>query len=249
MKQTLLTTAFLFVYLFSFGQEITFYDELFYPTKYNKKTPPPYYSIVEELATGRKEKFFLLSDSTLIKEKRINSHLEVKDYDEVTFYFDQEGDLIREILYNKEDSIRIIKVFNKEGKLIRRKHFLHSKTIFNAHYDENGDEIEKIAELQAEPYMGNNAWYRYLAQTLRYPKEARIASAKGNILVYFTVSELGEISNIEILNTEEIHFALAGEGYKALKNYPHDWNPYMLNGVPRESEVVIPIKYNEMIYR
>lgn len=249
MKRIFFITVLLFSYTLAFGQGIQYYNETFITEKFKKKSPPKYFSLQKKSNEGMIEEFFLYSDSTLIKKKITYSEIGGLDFHEKTFYFDNRGQLAREVNYNKNDSIRVLKVYNHNGNLVRKTDFLNSKIIFEENYDDNGIKIEKTTELLPEPYQGVKAWNLYLLKNLRYPKEARAESAKGKVLIFFTVSEIGKINNIEILNQSEIHFALAQEAYKLMNNYPHDWNPYILNGQPMEKEVIVPLVFNGIVFR
>jgi hypothetical protein len=249
MTRIILTASFILLYSFTFSQKYTYYNEFFYPVEFNKKSPPSYYSESELIEKFKNEKIYALEDSSLIRTKRIEVNSEGNKLSEVTSYYDSEGKLTQELQFDKDRNNRILRKFDGNGKITRQREFIKFESITDVYFDKNGSEIEKLSELQPEPYKGFNAWYKYLMQNIKYPKEALVGGVKSDVLIYFTVSEQGKIEAIEILNPEEVHFYFAEVAYKLVKNYPHDWNPYILNGETLKKEVIFPIVFNPMIFK
>lgn len=243
------TISFILTFSLTFGQENKYYNEFFYPVKFQKKSPPAYYSESEVIEKFKIEKFYSFEDSLLLRVKKIEKDREGKEINEIISYYDSNGKLTQDLHFNKETNYRILRKFDENGNITRQRDFLKSKSVNDIYFDESGLEIEKKSELHPEPYKGFSAWNKYMVQNIKYPKEARSGQVKADILVYFTVSELGKIADIEILNPDEVNFSFAEVAYNLVKNYPHDWNPYILNGEILKKEVILPIIFNAMTFR
>ena len=249
MIRICLTISFILTFSFTFGQENKYYNEFFYPVKFQKKSPPAYYSESEVIEKFKIEKIYSFEDSLLLRVKKIEKDIEEKEVNEIISYYDSNGKLTQDLHFDKDTNYRILRKFDENGNITRQRDFLKSKSVSDVYFDENGLEIEKKSELHPEPYKGFNAWHKYLIQNIKYPKEALPGQVKADILVYFTVSELGKIGDIEILNADEVHYYFAEVAFNLVKNYPHDWNPYILNGEVLKKEVVLPITFNAMTFR
>jgi protein TonB len=80
---------------------------------------------------------------------------------------------------------------------------------------------------------------RYLAQTIRYPDEAREAGIGGKILVDFFVHEDG---TIETLKTHGHDVSLCKEAIRAIKAMPK-WKPGKVDDKPVKVSFTQPVVF------
>ncbi|SNR95984.1 TonB protein C-terminal [Belliella buryatensis] len=244
MKRILLTTALLFTYILTFGQELKFYNEFFFPVEHKKKSNPFFFSKTKETETKIEEIFYTLSDTTLIRKRVFEKGKDGNAISESITKFNSFGDITFEITRNLQTGFTVSKELNSEGNTIFQKVFTGNLIHDEVYFDENGNEIEKISEQLPEPHLGQIGWNTYIAQNIRVPKEVRYSKKVTRINMSFFINESGEIEDIEVLYPEEIHPALANVAYNLVKNYPEKWSPYVLNGEIKKREIIVPIVFN-----
>lgn len=83
------------------------------------------------------------------------------------------------------------------------------------------------AEVRPEFPGGQEAWYRYLSKTLRYPADAADAGIQGKVFMEFVVQADGRITNV--LVKRGVHPSLDKEALRVVKSMPN-WNPGQQNG-------------------
>lgn len=87
---------------------------------------------------------------------------------------------------------------------------------------------------------GMEALTRYLKNKLRYPADARRDGIEGAVLIGFTVSHTGEITDVKVLRG--IHPDCDNEALRVVTNMP-TWNAAQQNGHPVAIRMVLPIKF------
>lgn len=93
-------------------------------------------------------------------------------------------------------------------------------------------------EITAEPKRGMQEFYRFVAEKMRYPKEARNRGIQGRVFVEFIVNRDGSISDAKVLkgigggcDEEAVRVVLLSQ----------KWLPGMQHGKPVRQKMVIPI--------
>jgi len=76
---------------------------------------------------------------------------------------------------------------------------------------------------------------------MRYPKAARESSIQGKVIVAFTISQQGTVSNCRI--KQSLGYGCDEEGLKAVKRVEGDWLPGLLNGKPVDVEYEMPLSF------
>ena len=87
---------------------------------------------------------------------------------------------------------------------------------------------------------GEEAMFRFMGKTIRYPAEAQRAGTQGIVLLSFIVKADGTIEDIKILNSRGT--ALDKESIRVVQLMP-TWKPALLNGVPVAAPFVLPVTY------
>ncbi|MDO3641190.1 energy transducer TonB [Mucilaginibacter sp. L3T2-6] len=87
---------------------------------------------------------------------------------------------------------------------------------------------------------GIEALYKFLAKTIRYPKEARDAGIQGKVVISFMVETDGSLSDVKI--EKSVHALIDGEALKVIKLSPK-WIPAMKDGKLVRMPYSVPINF------
>ena len=99
-----------------------------------------------------------------------------------------------------------------------------------------GGEVDKMPEFPG----GKKKLSAYIQQELKYPKKAMKEGVEGKVLVSFTVSKSGKVTNTKVV--ESVHPLLDQEAARVVSGMP-DWKPGSSNGKPVAVTLKIPIKF------
>lgn len=102
------------------------------------------------------------------------------------------------------------------------------------------EEIFLVVESQPSFPGGDDALYKYLADNLRYPREAREAGIQGRVFVSFVVEKDGSISNVKVLRG--IGGGCDEEAVRVVLGMPK-WIPGKQRGIPVRVQFNLPIKF------
>lgn len=129
---------------------------------------------------------------------------------------------------NSYDPGQIAKIFvNKQGDqksvvmIVSQDSDLFNKTVEVQHVDPDND-VFTIVEKAASFPGGIDAFNQYLAENLKYPKEAQDNKKEGRVFVQFIVEKDGSLSDVHIV--KGIGGACDKEAVRVLMNSPK-WNP------------------------
>lgn len=91
-----------------------------------------------------------------------------------------------------------------------------------------------------KPKGGMEGWNSYLAQNMKYPKEARDTKVEGTVVIAFVVLENGEISTPEILRG--IGNGCDEEVLRLVKESPI-WTPGKKDGKVVKTRMRLPVRF------
>ncbi len=97
-----------------------------------------------------------------------------------------------------------------------------------------------VVEQQPEFPGGQDAMYRYIAENISYPSEARENHKEGRVFLKFIVSSTGTVSNIQIL--QGVGYGCDEEAVRVVATMPK-WNPGVQNGKPVDVYFNMPISF------
>ncbi|MEM9023285.1 MAG: energy transducer TonB, partial [Bacteroidota bacterium] len=80
----------------------------------------------------------------------------------------------------------------------------------------------------------------FILDQLEYPEAAKAIDLKGQVIVGFTVDELGLISNVRLMRG--IGYGCDEEVIRVIRAMPL-WNPKRINGIPTATEVLRHIAF------
>ncbi len=104
--------------------------------------------------------------------------------------------------------------------------------------DENG--IYAYAQKWPAPEVGIDHFYDYVAENLKYPKQARERGVEGKVFVGFVVDETGSITDVQVLKGIG---SGCDEAATAVISNAQRWNPGKLDGEPIKVRMVLPITF------
>lgn len=87
---------------------------------------------------------------------------------------------------------------------------------------------------------GEAALYKYIAQNIQYPEQAKTNGIEGKVYVRFIVMDNGNIVNVEV--SRGIGGGCDEEAVRVIKGMPK-WKPAMHEGKPVNVQYVIPINF------
>ncbi|RYZ75975.1 MAG: TonB family protein [Proteobacteria bacterium] len=113
----------------------------------------------------------------------------------------------------------------------------------NAEYlKPNGDKETDMAKVERLPSFpgGPRGFASYLQGTLKYPPQARDKGVQGRVMLEFTVTALGEIRNVDVVNSVNVY--LDAEAVRVVKMMPN-WIPALKFGRPAEVRFKMPLSF------
>lgn len=106
--------------------------------------------------------------------------------------------------------------------------------------EEVTDEIFTIVEQAPLPEGGYEAFYKYVSETLKFPKTAANLKIDGKVFVQFVVDQEGKINEVIVL--KGIHEDCDTEAVRVIANSP-PWIPGKQRGRPVKVRLAIPIHF------
>lgn len=202
-----------------------------------------FFKIIDEDSTGLKSQTFARSGKLKVAQYTLLKDDQGSDKSELSLIFYDSGKLKRNGKKNFVTSEELIKTYYENGQVKSEVTCVADSVKTEVYYSELGDVISKPIISEGIPKDGLSGWNNYLAKTLRYPIDARMANQEGKVIISFQLTEEGKIIDPEIANPEEIHPSLGAEALRAVKKYPYTWTPYTVNGVPEKCITRLPVNF------
>ncbi|MBP3408503.1 MAG: TonB family protein [Bacteroidaceae bacterium] len=106
----------------------------------------------------------------------------------------------------------------------------------------DGDEkVYQVCENAPTFPGGTHAMYKYLADNIKYPDEAKAAGKQGRVMVQFVVRKDGSISDVTVVRSVG-DLSLDKEAVRAVSSMPK-WNPGTQGGKPVNVQYTIPVQF------
>ena len=106
--------------------------------------------------------------------------------------------------------------------------------------EEKEEEIFMIVEERALPKGGMKAFYKYVAENLKYPTKARKMGIEGRVVIECVVDKDGSLSDFKI--RKGIGGGCDEEAIRVLKSSPK-WNPAKQRGKAVKYRMFVPISF------
>ena len=96
--------------------------------------------------------------------------------------------------------------------------------------------VEKMPEFPG----GQEAMTKFIIENVKYPEAAQKKGIQGKVLVTFTVTKTGKITNISI--SQKVNDLLDAEAVRVISIMP-DWIPGEDKGAPVDVQMTLPISF------
>lgn len=236
MKIKLLYTIFfLLISFFAKTQDSLFFDKNEFKT--SSRSEAAYFTISPKNAVDSSNfstTLFYLSGQKK-SEKKFKQKLCIK---ELNYY--ESGQLKSEIDLDKNGYVKIVS-FYKLGQIKRTDIFEKGKLIDGKCFNSKGEVIAHTDyEVMPEFPGGEDAMLAFIAQNLKYPKEAMNKNLEGKVVVNFQIKSDGKIDNVKV--RESKHESLDNEAIRVIKAMPL-WKPGLQDGTTVEVNYSLPIMF------
>ncbi|MEO5585318.1 MAG: energy transducer TonB [Flavobacteriales bacterium] len=117
-----------------------------------------------------------------------------------------------------------------------------AQQVFDGRTQESADTIHDGAAVEVQPqYPGSDtAMYRYLRNSIIYPKDEAEKKLSGKVYVQFVIGKDGKVDQVKVLRG--VDPALDAEAVRAVRAMP-SWIPARMNGKPVATRYVLPINF------
>ncbi|MBL3655018.1 energy transducer TonB [Fulvivirga sediminis] len=106
--------------------------------------------------------------------------------------------------------------------------------------EEVAEEIFQIVEDPAQPPGGYPAFYKFVADKLKYPAQARRMGIEGKVFVQFVVDTDGTLTDVQAV--KGIGAGCDEEAVRVIKSAPK-WSPPKQRGKPVKQRIILPITF------
>ncbi len=110
------------------------------------------------------------------------------------------------------------------------------KTVVSKKNQKVFDVVEQMPEFPG----GMEALFKYMAENMKYPEDAKKQQVEGRVLVQFIVETDGSVSNTEVL--KRVFPSLDAEAVRVISGMPK-WIPGKLNGKVVRVKYTIPVSF------
>ncbi len=97
-----------------------------------------------------------------------------------------------------------------------------------------------VIEQKPEFPGGEKAFYKYLAENIKYPEEAKKNKIEGTVWVEFIINKKGKIKNVKVIRSANP--VLDKEAVRVIKSMP-DWKPGKQHGKYVNVKFQAPISF------
>ena len=107
---------------------------------------------------------------------------------------------------------------------------------------EEEEEVFPAQMLERRPEFpgGDAAFYKYLGQNIRYPKEARRNKTEGKVYVVFVIDKDGSVTDVSV--HKGIGDGCDEEAMRVIKEMPH-WSAGLQRNRPVRTRMMVPITF------
>ena len=109
-----------------------------------------------------------------------------------------------------------------------------------AQVEATSDSVYSVVDQDPEFEGGMEALYKYLAENIQYPEQAKADKVEGRVFISFVIEPDGTVSNAEVLRG--IGGGCDEEALRVVQSMPN-WKPGMVDGKPVRVHYNIPITF------
>ena len=166
----------------------------------------------------------------------------IEDYPKMIYEYEFDGDALSSVSITGIDDIDVVK--DLQNKLLELE--LLKQRMFNV---SNRMGVYYVAETDASPVNGYEAFYENIREYLEYPERAEEYGIEGTVFVKFIVDSNGNVTQVNSAGNfesdeEYLTDKLLTEAENAVKATSGNWKPARVGGIPVAHWVVIPIQFS-----
>ncbi len=139
-------------------------------------------------------------------------------------------------------SIALLAFFISTGFIFSNHSSIEFDIIIQSQTDLSLQDTSKLEEVDipAQFEGGMDAFYKYVAENVKYPFMARLKEKQGRVFVQFIVDKEGKITDVKTVKSPDKH--LSKEAVRVIQNSPK-WIPATHEGKIVKVRMVIPISF------
>ena len=103
------------------------------------------------------------------------------------------------------------------------------------------DKVYQVCENAPAFPGGTYAMYKYLADNIKYPADAKAAGKEGRVIVQFVVRKDGSVSDVSVVRSVG-NVSLDNEAVRVVSSMPK-WNPGTQGGKPVNVQYTLPVQF------
>lgn len=184
-------------------------------------------------------------------------------------YYDSKGNLTRKTIFDKDEvilekymdsgimsmeipykngrydgegkvyykGILVKKVIYKNGIMVNKEDLVSKDSL------QDTDSVPKLhVEIMPTFIGGESEMMDFIAKNVVYPKKAIANAIEGTVKVKFTVDQIGNVKDLQIVSKEKLGYGCEEEALRVIRIMPR-WNPGLQNGEPVNVYFHLPIKF------
>lgn len=110
-----------------------------------------------------------------------------------------------------------------------------------AQVPDGDDKVYQVCENPPAFPGGTYAMYKYLADNIKYPADAKAAGKEGRVIVQFVVRKDGSVSDVSVVRSVG-NVSLDNEAVRVVSSMPK-WNPGTQGGKPVNVQYTLPVQF------
>ncbi len=242
MKFIFQFTLFMFLVFSLKGQSLEYLNKNFSVISDISKDQPYFYRITSEDSLNVLVRIFFI-DRTPYYEYRAARFDTTERFSQTEIFYYESGKRkkIRQI-----DALtdQAVDVSYFESGVVKSKKIRKSEEVISEEYfSEDGKIDPNPNNFQFGQERDMENWNRFLIEKLQYPLVARRMGHSGIVLLGFDINLNGEMENIQVVNSSEIHSSLEKEALRVAMAYKGTWTPGIVFGKPEKSRVILPVRF------
>ena len=157
------------------------------------------------------------------------------------------GSALADGKYSMRVEYRMTGAFTKvlnENVVTKKGHTaLNTITIMGFTKSDDENRVYSFASIENPPSYpgGMTKFYEFLAETIKFPEEAKAAEIQGKVYISFVVDKDGSIADTKV--ERKLGYGTDEEAVRVVK-LSKPWNPGLINGKPVRVKFSLPISFN-----
>jgi len=241
--KNLLAILFFIPTIMVWGQDTTYFYESDYDWYKEKPIEPTSYKIAYIDSVYGNKAFvatYFASGKIQSEEYYFNYKRHILDGKLKEWY--ENGQIHREVDYKIGKLHGKYLVYWEDGSPKRIDNYKKDRLINGKCLNADGEEVTHYEYEKYPEFPGGiHAFYQFLREEIKYPKEAKEKGIEGKVLIRFVINKDGTVSDIKIKKSSG-NDLLDKEAIRVTKKMPN-WKPGIIDGEVVKSWYILPIEF------